>query len=186
MLEAKLYPWAETQLAADGPYVSDQPSTEDDPLCGYTYTPLACRFFAIDPQGHANYADGAHVMIDQIFEMRVFSKTWEWRWLRDGQSARMSMVSDEPLHRGGFKTPSRDPVSVLKRTGQQLLWGKGVDGAPHGWTRLTSQRIGSIDVPFQSEGTGRLALTTTEYFRQDPATGNWVFMTSRLSGFAAA
>lgn len=185
MTEAKLHTLVATSDVVDGPYRSDPRATSDHPLYGYSYTPHACRFFAVDHEGLAKYADGADVRLDQIFEMRVFGQQWELRWLRDGPTARMSIISDGPLD-SRFEATPRGPLTVLKRTGQQLLWGKAAAGAPGGWTRLTSQRIGSIEAPFQSKGAARLALTTVEYFRQDQATGNWVFMTSRLSGFAAA
>lgn len=188
--QPKLWIWSGRAAQISGVYRLElTPATAQvtGPIVGFTATPQHCRFFKVGFDGTAVYADGSSVVLNEAFDMRVFCKSWELRWRRDGREARIALLSDVPfdfenLRHIGVGEGKVEPVQ--KSENAYLLWGEHCEGAPKSWSRFSSQRIGKLDVPVESTAT-RVALGATEYFRRD-IFGNWVFMTERLSGLACS
>lgn len=167
---------------------------------GFTYTPDACRFCVLEP-GDAGRAarliecgegekPGA-VMLDSVFELRLFGKDFELRWERwNGNKGRLTVTADsdgataltpEQLARLG----SPVETAVRRRDHVYLLWGEASGDATHpGWTKLTSARIGALWAPCAGGGR-RVVLMAREYFETREA-GNVAFVGERLTGLRAA
>jgi CRISPR-associated protein (TIGR03984 family) len=171
------------------------------PIYGFTYTRSAARLFRIADDGTARYGDGRPVDFTEAFEARVFCAAWEMRWLRDGLEARVAMLTDNETLAAGFAASPKDrffmadgrlePIEGFCLPNRYLLWGELDDDQSRvakGWTRLSSYRIGTLDVPFDDlRGERGIALTATEYFHHPKGMdGNCVFAGERLTGFAPA
>lgn len=159
----------------------------DETIFGFVYTPRDIGLVRRHADGtfEVRGRKGAPLglALDDVFEMRLFCPAWELRWRRNGDEARVAVLSDENLTASIEQTFT--PTAVRLLDNQYLVWGEPAKTEPvhaAGWTRLTTARIGALWVPLESAR--RVRVTTREYFAQpDSGFGNWVFLTERLTGF---
>ncbi|HMX26913.1 MAG TPA: CRISPR-associated protein Csx19 [Blastocatellia bacterium] len=95
------------------------------------------------------------IELDNFFEARVFNEQTEMRWRNDeGGRGRTVLLSASPIPELCQKELDED-VSLTyweKLPQTYLLWGEGVEdqaktGLADGWSRLTTARIGALNVP---------------------------------------
>lgn len=152
---------------------------------GFTFAPAAFSFLRLDAAGKATGPAGPAALAE-AYEARVFHDHAELRWLRD------------PRHESGHATvvltdgscavdlpplPLEVPLlDVVKQS--YVIWGRPAteQGRAPGWTRLSTARIGGLDVPHVGIPEGhRVAIESVEYLGQF-AHGNVGVVEERLCG----
>jgi CRISPR-associated protein (TIGR03984 family) len=152
---------------------------------GFTLGPARFSFVRLDATGAATGPVGP-ADLAEVYEARVFHEHAELRWLRD------------PRHESGHATvvltdgscavdlpsqPLEVPlVDVLKQS--YVLWGEPDTDQQRtpGWTRLSTARIGGLDVPHGNvPESHRVAIASFEYLGEF-AHGNVAVVEERLCG----
>lgn len=133
----------------------------------------------LDHDGTPRGADGEALALPRAFEARVFDGRCELRWLRDGDTAHVAIIAEEP--RPGLDGPATEVIARLDRT--ELLWGEIV-GRDRGWVRTHEARVGELEVPLQSATRSRrVALRIREYVTDTGVDGNAAVSHERIIGF---
>lgn len=136
------------------------------PAIGLFIAPGWCQFGRVDCDAQATFAD-PKFRLAEVYEARVFNDAAELRWWNDPAEARhrAAVLTEEPNSPVGWQL--RDPITIAGTIAQTyLLWGRRSDAPAHlpsGWTRLTTARIGSLDVP--AAGEGRFEICAREYLK---------------------
>jgi len=137
---------------------------------GLFYTPKQCQFGRWD-NGKISDAEGNPLVLEQVFEARLFHPTAELRWLRepstDGLGSAVYLFDNKPKTQttfNGWQTQTLNDLTL--QTNQYLLWGENWEMADStaGWSALAGVRIGQMWVPLQNlEKNQRVCLKTLEY-----------------------
>lgn len=146
------------------------------------YTPQRCKLAVLE-NGTLRQSDGKAVDLTEVFEARVFNEDAELRWLnkQDGTGRAVLLCAQEIPEPCLNKLPedaSLKALHTLKQT--YLLWGEGIGqtkkvSLADGWSRLTTARIGWLDVPVQGVGKNeRVYLKALEYLAEYDADGKLV------------
>ena len=152
------------------------PDSGDGYAIGFVYAPSKAYFIARRGRGWEG-PDGCDPGFDDCFELRVFNRDTEVRWVSDGPgSGVVWVVSDgevldaEILGDGAVRRPKRlDPPDGAGRPSGALLWGAVSSSSAPGWVTLTESRVGSLTVPCEgncAEGE-RLRFVEVEYVGED-------------------
>lgn len=157
------------------------------------YSPYWCRFGKLE--GGVLYgSDGNPLALDTVYEARVFHENAELRWAnKNNYCGDTVLISEEKRGINGFKESGN--ITILKKLEQShtyLLWGelaivKSEDKRPlaKGWSRLTTARIGSLDIPMDSL-TNRARIKAVEYLNIIDDHGNVGVIDERLVALEAA
>lgn len=149
------------------------------------YTPQHCELAVLE-NGVLCQSDGEAVDLTKVFEARVFNEDAELRWLNEQDGiGRAVLLSDKELTVDQLDKDAS--LSVLDEQLEQtyLLWGEGIDpkkaGLPAAWSRLTTARIGKLDVPVSGVGKSeRVQLRVKEYLAVCDLHGNVAVVEERL------
>ena len=137
------------------------------------------------------------VVLSSFFEARIFNEETELRWLNDKAGrGRAVLLSELPIPQV-CQTQLTENVSLtnlnpLPQT--YLLWGEGVKnqsktGLATGWSRLTTARIGALNVPVEitdaletedESKKPRVLLRVREYIAECDDYGNVAVVEERL------
>lgn len=120
--------------------------------------------------------------LDDVFEARIFNPQSELRWLNDqGGVGRAALLSAESIPEACREKLTENVSLTALHTLEQtyLLWGEGIDqtnvSLAAGWNRLTTARIGKLDVPVTGiKEKSRVHLKTLEYLAEYDEQGNIV------------
>ncbi|MFG1694135.1 CRISPR-associated protein Csx19 [Nonomuraea sp. NPDC049309] len=127
------------------------------------------------------------VRLRDVFEARCFDERAELRWVNiaDGRGTGVLLTEDTALlpDDAGERLP--DIEATRPRPGSYLLWGRSA-GSIDGWTTLSAERIGTIDIPAQIPAEQHARIVTREYIAQDPDHGNAYVAEERLLRFDLA
>lgn len=149
------------------------------------YSPESCQFAKLDPSGNLTDSKGKSINLDYqenyIFEARIFNPDCELRWLNKANGGGCAvLISEQKLS----NLSDCQEESFLATIGQQyLLWQKKTKTYPsEGWVRLSTARIGSLDVPLNQSITEdqRVYLKTIEYLNEVDKFGNVAIIEERL------
>lgn len=106
-----------------------------------------------------------------MFEVRVFTRELELRWYSDptaGDGGDAVIITEN----ASLLTPEWQLVQqfddLIACANQYLLWGTAEQPGRDGWTTLSAQRIGAVDVPIELGEDTRAVLKTIEYIGIDP------------------
>ena len=172
----------------------------DEQAIALIYTPRLCTFAVLKADGLVGPPDTplgtgaafANASIAEAYEMRLFHRDWEARWLRHGRTGRAALqweTGAPPL--GGLGGLSSTPVlGVIDQ--QYLLWGEPAKTTDTGngerWAKLTSARIGTLWAPLSAPPAGgrpRAILRTREYLATEKGWhGNVAVIEERLVDLA--
>lgn len=155
------------------------------------YAPNWCRFGLLDVNGIPCDAVGTPIDLDPVYEARIFNQEAELRWLNTAAGkGRAVLVSELEQNLDGYRALVELVAHPLFQT--YLLWGFGVERRPgEGWSRLTTARVGGIDVPIDISaslalaGPGekvRVLLDAKEYLAETDIHGNVAVQDERLCG----
>lgn len=151
------------------------------PAYALLYSPRSCRLTIID-NGKAYDSAKNEILLDDVFEARVFNSQAELRWLHDARGRGSAVVLSESSSGNFFgNTPAPEPdiVDCLETT--YLLWGKRAGNKhPAGWTRFATARIGTFDVPLPD--VQEYAQFTAREYLKEYVDGNVCFAEERLTG----
>jgi CRISPR-associated protein (TIGR03984 family) len=115
-------------------------------------------------------ASGNPIDLGEIYEVRAFHPGAELRWRNDPGHARRHQTVILAEQNLGLALTMRPPHEVIDRLDQTyLLWGQGSDpaGLAPGWSRLSTARIGSLDVPLADvPRRERVLLRAVEYLAE--------------------
>lgn len=130
------------------------PVLEDQETVALLYSPGACSLARLKNK-HLFDCQGNPVALDEFYEARIFNEEAELRWLNESTGrGRGVLLSEstipEPCQKQFNEEASLKAVEPWPQT--YLLWGEGVrrqanTGLVKGWSRLTTARIGRLDVP---------------------------------------
>jgi CRISPR-associated protein (TIGR03984 family) len=171
-------------LSLEAALAAFAPTLGEAAAIGFTLGPDAFSFIRLDGAGRAAAPHGAS-SVNGVYEARVFHERAELRWLRDPRhdSGHSTVVLTDgsctvDLPSLPFEVPL---VGFLPQT--YVLWGEAGDEKPTaGWTRLTTARIGPLDVPITGvRENERVAIRSVEYLGQ-LAHGNVAVVEERLCG----
>ena len=153
---------------------------------GFAYTPHNCLFFKFRDGDLVDESGLDITWLSQAYEIRIFCDNWELRWLRDGETGALALLSNQNLSLSdGFAV--NEFKDMYCRDNSYLLWGElSKDNDPtSGWTCVSTARIGKLSIPWSSTDLtekDRIKLKTIEYF-QNSEDGNVVYFDERLCGF---
>lgn len=157
----------------------------DEGAVGFALAADAFSFLRLDRSGTVNGPRGP-ADVATAYEARIFHEHAELRWLRDPRhESRNSTVllTDGTCRVDLPALPFDAPLlETLEQT--YVLWGKAAAGTNDrpGWTRLTTARIGGLDVPLAGVREGRrVGLWGIEYLGEF-ADGNVAVVEERLCG----
>lgn len=158
---------------------------EKDTTVGLFYTPRWCRFGQVHPDGSVT-SPGGVMQLDEVFEARVFNEKVELRWLNevdepDGLGTAV-LLSEEDI--GKYLKSNVEQLEAIATHPQTyLLWGEGTTTVPrNGWSRLSTARIGKLDIPLADVTQGRVLLHSLEYWGEVDKYGNVAVVEERLTG----
>lgn len=153
---------------------------------GFGYSPVAARWFRLDPDGsawsHDRRAGRRPFDLTGVFELRAFTPTHELRWHNTtAQTGPAVIVGD------GTAAAPDAPRRLAEEPYQRLLWGEiATHDQRGGWATLRDGRIGTLDVPVDAgrlgaaqSGPARVWLRAVEYVTEDDH-GNVAVVDERL------
>jgi CRISPR-associated protein (TIGR03984 family) len=146
------------------------------------YSPTACCF-AKSEDGRLINAAQRPILLDDIFEARVFNPTYELRWLKSAHPVGEAVILAEQDISAPAGWQFVESLSCLAKEAQQyLLWGEGLHSdLSQGWGTLATARIGRLPIPLANlKPHQRVALKTCEYFQVHDQFGNVVVAEERL------
>lgn len=157
------------------------PALESQETIALLYSASKCRLARMK---NRQLCDEHHqaIELNDVFEARIFNPQSELRWLNEqGGFGRAVLLSaetiPEPCRKKLTENVSLSALHTLEQT--YLLWGEGIDQtnvslAP-GWSRLTTARIGKLDVPVTGvKEKSRVHLKALEYLAEYDGHGNLV------------
>jgi CRISPR-associated protein (TIGR03984 family) len=127
---------------------------------------------------------GEAITSPPVYEARVFNEDVELRWLNDPSGAgghRAVLLSEKDLPPPGWSQTPVEPPVVGRLDQQFLCWGQQTESLADGWQRLTTARVGKLDVPLAGglEKGQRVVLKYVEYLGEF-AHGNYGVVAERL------
>ncbi|WP_072619858.1 type III-D CRISPR-associated protein Csx19 [Spirulina major] len=136
------------------------------------YSPTECYFLKVTNEEFYD-SSGKFDNLNDVFEARIFTEHSELRWLnRDNGKGNAVLLSESKQSLTDFQELDSKPCEALNQ--KYLLWGEPVKKLdnPPGWKRLAEARIGKLDIPLDTEITGRVYLKTCEYLAEADNYGN--------------
>jgi len=157
------------------------------------YAPNWLKFGLLDGNAIPCDANGKPINLDPVYEARVFNQGAELRWLNEAASEGQAvLISESEYELAGHWTPDKVETALSPLDQTYLLWGIGVKTQPGtGWSRLTTARIGRLDVPIdiganlalaKPDERVRVLLEVKEYLAEADTHGNVVVCDERLWG----
>jgi CRISPR-associated protein (TIGR03984 family) len=146
-----------------------------DPV-GLVYTPAWCGFARLEGD---RLSDGSGSEHANAFEVRLFSKTAEFRWRKEptrGDMGTAALVTEQQftLAAGWEKITRKTVIETNELT--YLLWGEKTETtSPKGWSVLATARIGGLPVPLTYLSRSRVVLHAIEYITEDEFGSAFVF-----------
>lgn len=173
----------------------DECHTKLEGAIGIIYSPQSCQLVKLDSEGNLWGYNRYHrqekyekIELDypksSIFEAIIFNEDYELRWLNENEGkGKAVIISEENLDNCLDK--KLDDLSIMDTFKQQyLLWGEKAktELAQQGWQKLSSARIGSLNVPINQEifDNQRVYLHTVEYLKSVDEYGNVAVIEERL------
>ncbi|MEA5619866.1 CRISPR-associated protein Csx19 [Cronbergia sp. UHCC 0137] len=151
------------------------------------YSPTYCQFAKVDKNGDLINAENEIISpdkVDKVFELRAFNQNYELRWLNESNGkGKAVLISEQDI--SGYLDHKIPEISALDKIHQQyILWGKKASSeSTSGWAKLSTARIGSIDVPVRGlTADKRVYLNAIEYLKADEEYGNVSVVEERLIG----
>lgn len=174
------------------------PALEAPETIALLYSPSQCVLARLKDKQLWDSRDKP-IDLDDAFEARVFNEETELRWLNiEAGLGRAVLLSASPIPEACRKQltedVSRPALKLLPQT--YLLWGEGVKdqdpvttGLAAGWSRLTTARIGPMNVPIivpdavetdDESRKPRVLLRVCEYLAECDEYGNVAVVEERL------
>ena len=179
-----------TMLRLDEAVQSCAMLLQSAPCCALLYAPDRCYLARLNQKselvsisyGYDHVPRESPVNFLNVYEARVFNERAELRWLHEGHCrGRIALLSEDRI--AAYFTSDIPEITPLETLPQQyLLWGEGVaSDLPARWSRLTSARIGRLNVPYVDIGDKqRVQLHTREYLCEVDKHGNVAVVEERL------
>lgn len=149
---------------------------------GLLYSPTSCQFAKLSDGVLKNSQEQA-IVLDSVFEARIFNSDYELRWLNEfGGKGQAVLISEQDVSQYWQTKTSLEYLDTISTT-KYLIWGEKSDRDPSsGWRRLASARIGSLDIPLEQPITKkqRVYLNTCEYLAEVDKYGNVAVVEERL------
>ncbi|MEO3807196.1 CRISPR-associated protein Csx19 [Nonomuraea sp. B1E8] len=146
-------------------------------------TPQTYHIALVNASGDLETRKGS-VQVQNVFEARFFDVRAELRWVNmaNGRGSAVFLTEDAATLPTGFgeRLPAIEAIDT--RAGAYLLWGRST-GPVNGWTTLSTERIGTIDIPAEIPAERHVQILTREYIAQDPDHGNAYIAEERLLRF---
>lgn len=158
------------------------------PVPALLYAPDKCRF-ALCENGLFRGPHGETINVDRVYEARIFNDRAELRWLNDptpqGNHRAVILVDEDVSKQLADWQMRRQPI---RRTLPQtyLLWGQGTGSANGNWSRLSTARIGTLDVPLPGVPSQANVLLHSIEYLVEREHGNVVVFDERLIGLSIA
>ena len=159
------------------------PAFESQETVALLYSARRCRLARMKDRQLCDEHDRA-IKLDDVFEARIFNQQSELRWLNEqGGFGRAVLLSAREIPEPCREKLPQDASLVALHSLEQtyLLWGEGIDqantGLVAGWSRLTTARIGKLDVPVtgvDDKENKRVHLKALEYLAEYDEHGNVV------------
>ncbi|GGP14093.1 TIGR03984 family CRISPR-associated protein [Nonomuraea glycinis] len=149
-------------------------------------TPRTHHIALVDASGDVKTRKGS-VRLQDVFEARFFDERAELRWVNiaDGRGTAVFLTEDAATLPAAFVDRLPAVEAIDTRAGAYLLWGRSA-GSVNGWTTLSTERIGTIDIPAQIPAEQHAQVLVQEYIAQDPNHGNAYIAEERLLRFDLA
>ncbi|MBE9055642.1 CRISPR-associated protein Csx19 [Sphaerospermopsis sp. LEGE 08334] len=148
------------------------------------YSPTSCQFAKVQENGHLANANNQILSLDKVFELRAFNQNCELRWLNElNGEGKAVLISEQNI--SDYLDENIAEIEILDTIHQQyILWGdKAKTESSSGWCKLSTARIGSIDVPVQGlTANERVYLNAVEYLKVTDENGNVSVVEERLTG----
>lgn len=156
------------------------------------YSPRECKLALLE-DGKLYDGRAEALSLAECYEACLFNEQAEMRWLHNGNAkGRAALIADAPIPDDctalseDVSIVGRNLPRILKTLPQTyLLWGEGVaqdkTGLRKGWSRLTTARIGRLDVPVDGvREKQRVLLHALEYLAECDDYGNVAVIEERL------
>lgn len=110
------------------------------------YSPKYCQLLKLEEDGQIYNHKGSLLSLnyqtENIFEARIFNEQFELRWLQENDGLGKAVIISEQ------ELDNSKPIEITDKVPQQyLLWGeKAKTQLENGWQRLSTARIGSLNV----------------------------------------
>lgn len=155
-------------------------------VVGLVMTPNTCRFMAL----RNGVLEPSSFDLSGAFELRLFCDAWEMRWVRDGLTGELCVISERADLKLSRPWAEDDQIACVGEPAKReyLLWGerdpaaKARHGSGSDWVVLTSGRTAALEVPTAEQG-ARYCLQAREYMASF-AHGNVAVFEQRLTGIA--
>jgi len=150
------------------------------------YSAKFCKLLQLDEQGKLYDSNKQEIQINTsnnyIFEARIFNENHELRWLNENNGeGRAVIISEHPLNNCLDNDLAQlESVDTIEQ--KYLLWGEKVKNLDENWQRLSTARIGSLDVFIAQTlpKDKRVYLKTKEYLKVMDNCGNVSVVEERL------
>jgi len=148
---------------------------------GLLYSPERCFFIKVN-NGKIELHKEENINLRSVFEVRIFNEQAELRWLNElNGMGKAVLLSDVAINI--WKDVDLHKIKVIDKLIQRyLLWGEGT-GTNIGehWSRLSTARIGKLDVPTPDVQTQeRVRIKVCEYLSIIDEHGNTSVVEERL------
>lgn len=168
--------------------------SSDELIWYLAYAPDWLGFGLIDSDGVYTDHKGSIVLDRRTFELRIFCKSFELRWLKRQADGKLALItedsnlalSEEHAALSESKPSAPEPCEIWQQS--FLLWGmRTASSTAHaGWTHMGTARIGSYWAPFETtKAQGRIHLHGIEYITSEAEHGNSYVLGQRLSHLSA-
>jgi len=149
------------------------------------YSPTSCQLAKLNHNGDLTNAKNEIISLDNVFELRAFNQNYELRWLNESNGkGKAVLISEQKQNISDYLDADISEIKELHKNPQQyILWGeKASTESTSGWAKLSTARIGSIDVPVRGLiADKRVYLNAVEYLQADEEYGNVSVVEERLT-----
>ena len=159
------------------------------------YSPQSCQLLKLHSDGNLWGYNRYHrqekyekIELDYqenyIFEARIFNEDYELRWLNENEGKGKAVIISEENLDNCLENDFKKLVAINVIPQQYLLWGEKAKTELNqtGWQKLSSARIGSLNVPINQEisDNERVYLHSVEYLNSVDDYGNVAVVEERL------
>lgn len=148
------------------------------------YSPTSCQLAKVQENGDLINAENKIICLDKVFELRAFNQNYELRWLNESNGkGKAVLISEQKQNISDYLDADISEIKELHKNPQQyILWGeKASTESTSGWAKLSTARVGSIDVPVRGlTADKRVYLNAVEYLKADEEYGNVSVIEERL------
>ncbi len=148
------------------------------------YSPSSCQFAKMQTDGTLRDFQDTIIDFKDVFEVRIFNKNCELRWLNERNGKGRSVLISESSISTYLSNFIEDLKALDVIRQQYILWGKGVSNtSTSGWGKLVEARIGTLYVPVTGlTPNKRVYLKAVEYIKEVDDNGNVAVVEERLTG----